>query len=208
MRVIVLATEKGGSGKSTLAAGLAVAATQAGERVVCIDADPQGSLMSWGRRREASGRDDIILRQAEPRAVDELVSAVRRHGQHSLVVIDTPGSYGAAATMLLRQANLCIVPCRPTLLDVEATARTVRALGHLGRRFVYVLSQTDSRRSALLEETRALLAESGTVAPGSIVSRAAHQTAIIAGMGVTEMGGPAGQEVADLWAWLKSRMGE
>ena len=44
MQTIVLANAKGGTGKSTLAAGLAVAASQAGETVIALDLDPQGSL--------------------------------------------------------------------------------------------------------------------------------------------------------------------
>jgi chromosome partitioning protein len=51
MQSVVLATQKGGSGKSTLAIGLAVAAMEEGQRVGMIEADPQGTLASWGRRR-------------------------------------------------------------------------------------------------------------------------------------------------------------
>jgi chromosome partitioning protein len=51
MHVIVLAAQKGGCGKSSLAIGLAVAAVDAGQRVGMIDADPQGTISNWGRRR-------------------------------------------------------------------------------------------------------------------------------------------------------------
>ncbi len=53
MRTLTLVTQKGGVGKTTLAASLAVAAAQAGEKVVALDLDPQGSLGAWGDTRTA-----------------------------------------------------------------------------------------------------------------------------------------------------------
>ena len=54
MRSIAFLTQKGGTGKTTLAASLAEAAANAGERVIALDLDPQGSLCRWGKRREAA----------------------------------------------------------------------------------------------------------------------------------------------------------
>ena len=56
MHAIVFATQKGGSGKSTLAIGLAVAAMDDGHRVGVIDADPQGTIANWSRRRFSDRR--------------------------------------------------------------------------------------------------------------------------------------------------------
>ena len=54
MRTVAFLTRKGGAGKTTLAASLAVAAAEAGERVIALDLDPQASLLRWGKRREAA----------------------------------------------------------------------------------------------------------------------------------------------------------
>ena len=54
MRTIAFLTQKGGTGKTTLTASLAVAAADAGERVIAFDLDPQASLVHWGERRAAS----------------------------------------------------------------------------------------------------------------------------------------------------------
>ena len=51
MHTIALVTQKGGSGKTTLAVTLAVAASEAGEKVVALDLDPQASLIAWGNER-------------------------------------------------------------------------------------------------------------------------------------------------------------
>ena len=58
MDVLAIATQKGGSGKTTVAVNLAVAAHQAGRRVVALDLDPQGSLAAWATRRAA---DDPVV---------------------------------------------------------------------------------------------------------------------------------------------------
>ena len=54
MRTVAFLTSKGGAGKTTLAASLAVAAAEAGEKVIALDLDPQESLLRWGKRREAA----------------------------------------------------------------------------------------------------------------------------------------------------------
>ena len=51
MHTIALVSQKGGSGKSTLAIGLAVAAMQHGHKVCVLEADPQGTVSNWRRRR-------------------------------------------------------------------------------------------------------------------------------------------------------------
>jgi chromosome partitioning protein len=51
-KVICISNEKGGTGKSITSASLAVALARQGERVLLIDADPQGSLtISMGNRQ-------------------------------------------------------------------------------------------------------------------------------------------------------------
>ena len=51
LKIIALLNEKGGSGKSTLSINIATALHRRGEKVVLIDADPQGTARDW---REAS----------------------------------------------------------------------------------------------------------------------------------------------------------
>ncbi len=53
MRTILIAAQKGGAGKTTLARNLSVAAALDGQKVLCLDLDPQGSLRGWWESREA-----------------------------------------------------------------------------------------------------------------------------------------------------------
>ena len=50
MSVVSLLHQKGGTGKSTLAIAAAISYLGAGEKVVLIDADPQGTSGDWGNR--------------------------------------------------------------------------------------------------------------------------------------------------------------
>lgn len=45
--ILALAGQKGGAGKSTLAVCLAVEALARGQRVLLVDADPQGTARTW-----------------------------------------------------------------------------------------------------------------------------------------------------------------
>lgn len=47
MKVITITNRRGGTGKTTLSATLAAGLALRGQRVLLIDADPQGSLSSW-----------------------------------------------------------------------------------------------------------------------------------------------------------------
>ena len=46
--IIAITGQKGGVGKSTTAVCLAVAALSRGMRVLLVDADPQGTVRTWG----------------------------------------------------------------------------------------------------------------------------------------------------------------
>lgn len=202
MRVLTLGAQKGGSGKSTLSLSLAVAALQAGERVAGLDADPQKSFAKWGERR---GNDDIVVRAVAANEIEGMLARAERNG-FTLAVVDTPGALNAAVTHVLRRSDLCLIPCRPSLMDIEATAELVHVLSVVERKYAYVLSQTDGRTPGRVQEARELLADAGTVAPVSIGWRTGHQDAINTGKGVTELGGAAGDEIAALWQWVQGQL--
>ena len=52
--IIALLNQKGGVGKTTLATHLAGEFVRAGDAVMVIDADPQGSALDWSQRRKES----------------------------------------------------------------------------------------------------------------------------------------------------------
>ena len=80
MRIITLVTQKGGTGKTTLAASLAVAAHEAGEKVLALDLDPQGSLATWGDIRDADAPHIEPIPAAKVADLATLISSVEGQG--------------------------------------------------------------------------------------------------------------------------------
>lgn len=205
MQVLVLTTQKGGAGKTTIAASIAVAAHQDGRRVAAFDLDPQGSLAAWGRRRS---RDDVPVSPLEPADLRARLAASRAAGVE-LVILDTPGLSGATVTLALQDADLCLLPVKPSILDVEAARPTVEQIRRIGRPFAFVLNQANPASPARTLDAATALVASGALAPAMIASRSDFLDAMTAGQGVTETAprGKAAQEIGLLWAWLKTKLG-
>lgn len=205
MRVLALTTQKGGSGKSTLAASLAVAAMQDGETVAALDTDPQASLVGWGQRRDAQG---IAVERVEPAAIKGALDRLRRDGAASLVVIDTPGYFGAGVALALREASLCLLPVKPSILDVEAARPTVEQIRVLGRPFAFVLNQCNATTQARTLDAATALVSTGALAPSMVATRSDFLDAMTTGLGVTELApkGKAAVEIRLLWQWIKAQL--
>lgn len=216
MHTIAFVTQKGGAGKTTLAASLAVAAAHAGEKVVALDLDPQGSLMGWGEARdgnELAVADVTIDRLSDDRLsrLPSILEGLARKG-FTVAVLDTAGVESTATHMAMQVADLCLIPARPTRIDIMATKPTFRAVHRLGREVAFVLNQCPAvARSTRATEAAGGLSLLGVLAKPLITIRADHQDAIAAGLGVTEYapGGKAAQEVEALWSWVvKNREGQ
>jgi chromosome partitioning protein len=211
MQTIVLATQKGGSGKSTLAIGLALAAIQAGHNVRLIETDPQGTLSSWQNRRiYAEPMVEPVYTAAE---IEQRLQSLERSGV-TVTIVDTAGGMNAATTAAIRHADLCLIPARPSVADIEATTPTLAIVRAWKKPFAFLLNQTPIRgqristaASTLGDEAALDLAD--VLAQPFIVMRNDHQDALSAGLAVTEYA-PAGKsadEIRGLWQWVESRLG-
>jgi chromosome partitioning protein len=211
MRILVFATRKGGSGKSTLAAGIAVAAQQAGHLVRLIETDPQGTLSNWQRRRPT--QDDLVEAIYDPIEIETRLRKMRWQGM-DLAIIDTPGGMNAAARAAIHCADLCLLPTRPCIADLESTRSTLRIVKESRVPFAFVLNQSPTRGQRIDIATSSLgggarheLAD--TLAQPFIVSRNDHQDALAAGLAVVEYApeGKAALEVRGLLSWIERRLG-
>jgi chromosome partitioning protein len=208
MRTIAFVTQKGGAGKTTLAASLAVAAAGAGERVIALDFDPQGSLARWGQRRgSANPPNKILVEQFEAARLPRLQAILQRIADtgFTLAIFDTPGADSEAVRVVAETADICLLPARPTHLDVEATAGTFRAIYLAKRRAAFVLNQCPpNARSARASDAAKDLTQLGILAEPMLSSRIDYQDAVAAGLGVTEYAGEgrAAQEISALWTWI------
>ena len=67
------------------------------------------------------------------------------HSGVTLTIIDTAGGTSAATTAAIRYADLCLIPSRPSVADVEATASTLNIARAWNTPFAFVLNQTPIR---------------------------------------------------------------
>jgi chromosome partitioning protein len=118
MAIIAVAGRKGGVGKSTIAGNLAAefAAMQRSVRV--LDADPQHSLVAW-----AAQGDGMLARMVEE--VEDGPGALRARARQAekdvdIVLIDTPPGAPAIAYEAAMAADLMLLPCGPSPLDLFA----------------------------------------------------------------------------------------
>ena len=124
MRIITFVTQKGGTGKSTLATSLAVAAMQAGEKVLAVDLDEQGTLAGWAEIRKGVAPAVARLPKHESARLPELLK--KAADSYTLAILDTPGTDSPATHNAMSAADLCLVPLRPTRPDGLAVAPTTR----------------------------------------------------------------------------------
>ena len=205
MRTIAFVTQKGGSGKSTLASSLAVAAHEAKEKVCVIDMDPQGSLMHWAKTRAAS--DIAVVASGAARLPATL--ARLKAGGVTLAIIDTPGAEGPASAAAMVVADLNIIPSRPSMFDLWASARTREALREVGAEFVFLLNQCPpAQQTARVRDGVETLEEMGALISPLVLSRVDYQEAARLGWGVSELnpGGAAAEEMRSLWLSIRRRL--
>ena len=130
MAIIAVAGRKGGVGKSTIVGNLAAELAAMGRSVIVLDADPQHSLVAWAAQGEGmlsgcvekvKGGDTGALR-SRARAAEEAAD---------IVLIDTPPGMPDIAYQAALVADLVLLPCGPSPLDLfsvkEALSLSLKA---------------------------------------------------------------------------------
>ena len=212
MRTIAFLTQKGGAGKTTLAASLAAAAVNAGERVIALDLDPQASLLRWGQYREATNAPNkVVIEPLESERLSHLhaiLDGLAGVG-FTLAIFDTAGSDNAAARFVTEAADICLLPTRPTRIDVAATAATFRAVFLAKRKAAFVLNQCPPTfRGSRTSDAAKDLTSLGVLAEPMLSTRMDFQDAMARGLGVTEYArqGRAAHEIEALWIWTRAQL--
>lgn len=193
--------QKGGAGKTTIAVHLAVAAQQDGEAVALVDTDPQGTASSWIKSRTAKNPTSA---SAPPVQVHAILEVARQSGI-SLVVVDTAPHADVGATRAVEEADLILMPCRPTAFDLTGIGGAVRIARVTDRRSAFVLNACVPRAYELAQTREHLEGYNYPVAPQTIGQRHAYARATASGQAVTEFdpAGKAAEEIRALWNWVK-----
>jgi chromosome partitioning protein len=122
--IIGVLNRKGGVGKTTVAINVAATVAAAGCRVLLVDADPQGSALSWSSMRDRAPLFAVVG-MARPTLHRELP---RIAAQYDMVMIDgAPGVHDVARAAILA-SDLILIPVQPSPYDVWAAAETVQQI--------------------------------------------------------------------------------
>lgn len=203
MKILTFLSQKGGSGKTTLAVHCAVAAMQAGMRVEIADTDPQGSAMLWGLVR---GNELPQVVRVQARGLDTL----NHKGRNALLVVDSAPHAAPEAAALARASSLVVIPCRPSVFDLDSVASTVSIVRAANTPAVFVLSACPYGAPEI-EQARVILAGHGLpIYPGQVTERRVFSRATNSGHTVTETVfnrfSKAADEIRELWAWLRKEL--
>jgi chromosome partitioning protein len=125
MQVISIVQQKGGVGKTTLAINLAGELKQRGRRVIVIDADPQGSATAWAAPRKLGF--EVRAEPVSNGTVSQWLRNVLKQNA-DVIIIDTPAGLGTVFRSAVEIADLVIVPCGASSLDLNAARTTMTSI--------------------------------------------------------------------------------
>lgn len=203
MHVVLIATQKGGSGKSTLAAHFGALAGREGSTLL-IDADPQGSLAFWYKRRKA---ETPLLAKVSAANVVGTLDAARADGI-AWTIIDSPPHNAPLIGSLMSRATFTVVPVRPGPFDLDAVGATLAMARSLKAPVACILNACPpitrgDTETAIVAEARSVLVDMGApVLPGQVSQRASLSHALITGQAVNEFepDGRAAREIEAAWS--------
>ena len=105
-------------------------------RAILFDLDQQESSVIWADRRT---NDMPHVEFLTKRRLAEGLKAAER-GKYELAIVDTPPAAGPQAYTAAQAADLILIPCRPSLIDLfDAIRRTAKACGEIctdGRKLI------------------------------------------------------------------------
>jgi chromosome partitioning protein len=120
--VLTVVNRKGGTSKTTTAVFLAHALHEQGRRVLLVDADPQGSALTWSETAAAGGDGGFpfpVIALPSRELHKQLPDVIGN--RFDAVVIDTPPLEERAGIVAsaLRLATLAVVPVAPTPIEYQ-----------------------------------------------------------------------------------------
>ena len=179
---------------------LAVIAASKGKSVVVIDLGPQQSAARWSRIRQAELPLIIDGRQAPIRDI----VARAEHGGADVLLIDTAPKSERAALDAARLANLIIIPCQPSSLDLDAIGDSANIATLAKCPATFVLNNCRAGTDLTDDAAEALADYAVPLAPTRIGSRVAFIKSLAEGKGVIESHPtrPAAAEIQALWKYL------
>ena len=171
---LVIADLKGGTGKTTTAIYVAALLNKEG-RTLLVDADPQGSALSWS---ESAGDFPYPVVGLPVRDLHRRLPALAQGYAH--VVIDTPPTEVAIVRSALLAADTAIIPLSPSMLDLDRLKATIELLAEIeptNEVAPHALLTRVRQGTKSLDAARDILTELGLPVIGEIPLRERYGTA-------------------------------
>lgn len=216
--IIAIAGQKGGVGKSTLAICLAAEAGERGRRVLLVDADPQGTVRTWGElatesaEKTATWMPTIVAMGETMHRSDQLPRIAE---SFDLVFVDCPPRHGGVQRSALMVSDAVLLPCGPSAADAWALASSLELVSEArtirSELLAAIVINKRKPRTALGADARGMLSEGGLpVLRTELGDRIAYQEALAAGLGVTKYAAKdaAAKELRNLFDEVMGLVGE
>lgn len=191
VKILVVLNGKGGVGKTTTAVNLAAALGEK-QRVLLVDADPQGSA-TWWVERSTKGLGFDLSQSTDPALLKDL----RQIKNYEVVVVDTPPALGSEAlAALVPIADYVILPTPPAPIDLTALIETVKhTVMPTGVAHRVLLTRVDPRSLGEALEAQNTLMELGIPSCHAFVrAYKAHERAALDGVSITQWRGKNARE--------------
>lgn len=203
MLTIAFISQKGGVGKTTLAIHLATAFQAAGRETLVIDLDPQTSAAEW---KDARVEERPYVMAVPSSRLKKTLETAKEH-EAEVAILDTAPHSEGTALEAARAADLILVPCQPSIMDLRAMRKTADLINHLKKPIYAVLNEVAPQGTVADEAGRAITAQFGiAVCPVRLGQRVAFNRCLLTGQTAQEYdpGGRAAQEIAALHAWTST----
>lgn len=114
-KVIALLQQKGGSGKTTTAMNIAGGLREQGYEVIVADMDKdKPDAWSWAAKNE--GQANFVV-QVEEKTSRDKIKELKQYAD--FIVVDTPPNFQTAALKAALLADLVVIPCSPSGMDMS-----------------------------------------------------------------------------------------
>jgi chromosome partitioning protein len=200
VKTIGVFNSKGGSGKSTIAVHVGVAAAYE-SRVALLDADPQGTLSTWGTVRQEKAPAVMAV------TADSLQAELRKLELQGveLALVDCPPYITAESSRLVNLCDFIVVPVQPTMPDISGCMKAIKIILAAKKPFAFVVNRVRPRAPETQEAVDALK-QHGDVCKIMFGDRVAFSRALASGLSVHEFSAKseAGKEAAAVSHWILS----
>ncbi|MFI3222613.1 MAG: ParA family protein [Methylococcaceae bacterium] len=204
MKTLAIISRKGGAGKTTIALHLAVAAEAQGIATAIFDLDPQASASLWSDHRGES--IPAVIPAQSPR-LPALLSQAKEQ-QADLVILDTAPHADGIASDAAVHADLILIPCRPSALDLDAIGASIRLARTTEKPAIVIINAAPSQGVETNEAIEAIQKAGVEVCPIVLHQRKSYASRIHEGRTATEIEpkGKAADETRALLSWICERL--